>query len=219
MSTVSSRWVSGAIAVLIASATLLLLPSQATAEPKLAEAECLNTQEQKFLELINNYRSERDLPELKVSAALNRSAYNHSRDMGEKGYFSHRSQDGRSPWDRMAAQGYDYRTAKAENIAAGRATAREVFESWRSSPGHNQHMLNPDLRVIGIGLAEVPDSRYTYYWTTDFGGKVDEAPTCDSQQSPETPETPSPEAPENPGDTGSGDWLEWLDGILWLKQQ
>jgi uncharacterized protein YkwD len=65
-----------------------------------------------------------------------------------------------------------------ENIAAGFSTAQDVFNAWKNSPGHNANMLDPSFKAIGIGLATVSGSSYTYYWTTDFGGVVDAAPTC-----------------------------------------
>lgn len=43
-----------------------------------------------------------------------------------------------------------------------------------ASSGHNQNMLNPNYRVIGIARAYDAASSYGWYWTTDFGGTVDE---------------------------------------------
>jgi uncharacterized protein YkwD len=98
--------------------------------------------------------------------------------MGERRYFSHMTPEGLTPWDRMAAEGYTYNTHKAENVAAGQQTAQQVFDGWSSSSGHNQNMLNPNLRVIGIGRVAVPCSPYGIYWTTKFGGHVDASPGC-----------------------------------------
>jgi uncharacterized protein YkwD len=139
---------------------------------------CLDSFEQEFLGLINDYRHEHGVPTLENSAALNIASYWHSVDMGQHSFFSHTSSDGRSPFDRMDYAGYAYNTIRAENIAAGQTTAEHVFEAWRTSPGHNANMLNPHLQVIGIGRAEVPGSRHGVYWTTKFGGVVDAAPGC-----------------------------------------
>lgn len=148
-------------------------------------AQCLNTNEQQFLKLINDYRASKGLGALKVSRALNVAAWKHSTDMGKRKYFSHDTklplpagQSGPTAWDRMKDAGYGYNTWKAENIAAGYGTAQAVFTGWKNSAGHNKNMLNPNLKVIGIGYARVDGSPYTYYWTTDFGGYVDAAPVC-----------------------------------------
>jgi uncharacterized protein YkwD len=73
----------------------------------------------------------------------------------------------------MEDAGYDYNTAKAENIAYGYSSAQSVFDGCKNSPGHNANMLNPSFKVIGIGYAGD-----AHYWTTDFGGYVDTPPGC-----------------------------------------
>ena len=93
--------------------------------------------------------------------------------MSVNNYFSHTSQNGDSPWDRMAAAGYDYNTFKGENIAKGYSTAQSVFDGWRNSEGHNENMLSSNFNAIGIGYVS-----NGHYWTTDFGGIVDAPPSC-----------------------------------------
>lgn len=128
---------------------------------------------------MNDYRTSNGLAPLTATRSLNAASYLHSKDMGEQSYFSHESKDGRSPWDRMAAQGYRYSTAKGENIYAGSSTAESAFESWKASPGHNRAMLSSSFMAIGIGRATVPGAPYQgHYWTTDFGGVVDGVPRC-----------------------------------------
>jgi uncharacterized protein YkwD len=147
-------------------------------EPASDQASCLDGFEQQFLQLINDYRQTNGVGPLENSAALNSASHLHSQDMGERGFFAHVSPDGATPWDRMDAEGYDYNTLRAENIAAGQSSAERVFEAWRNSEGHNRNMLDPDLDTIGIGRVEVPGSEYGVYWTTKFGGHVDAAPAC-----------------------------------------
>jgi uncharacterized protein YkwD len=136
-------------------------------------------EEQAFLKLINDYRAGLGLGALKVSDALSESGDRHACDMAKYSFFSHytvRSDwfaNGATPWDRMAASGYDHNTYKGENIAAGQPTAAEAFEAWKNSPSHNDNMVDPNYKVIGISLIYVGTSTYRYYWTTDFGGYVD----------------------------------------------
>lgn len=84
----------------------------------------------------------------------------HSEDMLAEGYFDHTSLDGRSPWDRIEAQGYP--TPGAENIARGQRTAAEVVAAWMDSPGHRANILNCGLKEIGVGHADA-------VWTQVFG--------------------------------------------------
>ena len=129
----------------------------------------LDTEEADFLERINAYRRQHGRGELVPLESLNRAAYSHSLDMGKRGYFSHTSPEGTRPTDRARTAGYHYPTG--ENIAAGKmiGSAQGVFTAWKNSPGHNTNMLNARYVVIGIGRVEVPGSKYTVYWTTNFG--------------------------------------------------
>jgi hypothetical protein len=138
----------------------------------------LEREEAEFLRLINIYRTENDLGTLTSSTTINQAAYDFSVDMGERAFFAHEDPEGRTPFDRMCAATYvpacEGSTAMGENIAAGMESAAEAFEGWRLSPGHNANMLTPDYVAIGIGRAYVEGSPYGWYWTTDFGGILDE---------------------------------------------
>jgi uncharacterized protein YkwD len=138
----------------------------------------LDSEERAFLTLINNHRASAGAPPLQVSVTLTRAADLHSVDMANRNYFSHTSQDGKSPFTRMTEAGYNFSTGKAENIAAGNETAARTFDQWKNSAGHNHNMLDPSYRVIGIGRAFNSGSQFKWYWTNTFGGHVDEVMTA-----------------------------------------
>jgi hypothetical protein len=73
----------------------------------------------------------------------------------------------------MRAEGYDYNTPMAENIAVGCESAERCFELWRNSPSHNAAMLDGRYKVVGLARVSVPGSVHGWYWTTDFGAYVD----------------------------------------------
>jgi len=161
--------------VLVTAAVFLVLTL--FAGPALAVG--YSSEEIAVVQLINQYRVSQGLKPLLVSDMISEACERHSSDMGKYAFFDHYTHksdwfaQGASPWDRMAASGYNYNTYKAENIAAGYSTAAGVFAGWKSSDGHNRNMLNPNYKVIGVGLVHVPGSPYGYYWTTDFGGYID----------------------------------------------
>jgi hypothetical protein len=150
----------------------------------------LSGERDKLLSLINEYRQQNGLPPLHVSKALTTSAQLHSEDMALHDYFSHTSLDGRTFVDRIRQAGYTYNTPLGENIAAGIATAQYVFEAWKSSSPHNAAMLNPNFKVIGIGVAYNASAYFRYYWTADFGG-YDDSGAVVNNRPPEVPEEPS----------------------------
>ena len=144
----------------------------------------LDQEEQKFITLINQHRAQSGAGPLQVSAALSRAATWMSNDMANKNYVSHTDSGGRNPFVRIKDYGYTYNTYLGENIAAGVATAQEALNGWiaecdpdasgRCTYAHNLNMLNPNYTVVGLRRVYNPNSDYQWYWTTDFGGVVDE---------------------------------------------
>ncbi|MCD0451915.1 CAP domain-containing protein [Actinocorallia sp. API 0066] len=122
----------------------------------------MGPKEYKVLQLTNKARAKAGCKPLKANAKLTRAARKHSKDMKVKNYFSHDSKDGRSPWDRIKAEGYKY--PGAENIAAGYPTAASVVKAWMNSKGHRANILNCKLKTLGVG-------HHKRYWTQDFGWK------------------------------------------------
>merc|ERR1719410_3250917 len=112
---------------------------------------------------------------LQFDCRLWKASQLHSEDMAAQNYFSHTSKNGRSPWDRANAQGV---SAGAENIAAGRGAADDVMTQWKNSDGHCRGMMNPDMRIFGVGRAYEPQSNYRYYWTQMLG-RASQLPTLD----------------------------------------
>ncbi len=168
------------------------------------EARAYEAEEQRFLELINEYRQANGLGPLALSEKLSKAAERHSEDMQTHDFFSHTTEAssyypvGSSFSDRLAREGYPTDTAyTAENIALGYTTAEEVFEAWRNSPSHNVNMLGKNYTAIGIGQVGT-------YWTTDFGSVADSAPSVSEPQKPsgetETPATKQAAAPQTPAE-------------------
>lgn len=139
----------------------------------LAQTPVLDTEEQAFLKLINDYRIANGRGALQVSLAITNACDWMSTDMAAKNYFSHTDSLGRDPFTRMRAFGYNYNTWMGENIAAGYRDALNTFNQFKDSPPHNENMLNPNYKAMGISRVFNPNSTYGYYWTTDFGGVVD----------------------------------------------
>lgn len=134
----------------------------------------VDNEEEVMIRLINEYRAQKGLGRLTLSSTLTKAADWMSADMGVKNYFGHHDSQGRDPFERMNAFGYKFRTTKGENLAAGFGDAQSTFQQWKNSPSHNAAMLKPDFKVIGISRVLIKDSQYRWYWTTDFGGQVEQ---------------------------------------------
>jgi uncharacterized protein YkwD len=166
-------------------------PGQETTAIALTLDEGLDAEERIFLQKLNDYRAANGLSPLQVSVALTHACEYHSQDMATKSYFSHDSQDG-TTWSARIRRYYDHNTYLAENIAAGNATADATFTQWKNSPGHDANMKGADYRVIGIARAYDAAATYRWYWTTDFGGYVDEVMTPDATDPTDPPPDPPP---------------------------
>ncbi|PFG75174.1 CAP domain-containing protein [Tepidiforma thermophila] len=165
--------------------------------------DALDSEEQAFLALINQYRAQNGLGPLTISTNLNRAAAWMVEDMATKGYFSHTDSLGRSPYQRAIDCGYP--SGAGENLAAGSSwsTAQAAFEAWRNSPGHNQNMLTSFYQQIGIARYYRAGSPYGWYWATNFGatndgtggggaGQPTATPTNTPTATPTSTSTPTP---------------------------
>ena len=107
-------------------------------------------------------------PVLKWNFQLAAAASEHSADMANHNYFEHASRNGQSFTDRMARNGYNWRTA-GENISAGRETVQAAMNSWIKSPGHCANIMSPQFREIGVACSYHESSNYKTYWTMELG--------------------------------------------------
>jgi uncharacterized protein YkwD len=121
----------------------------------------------RVVELTNDERRGQGLAPLTIDPRLMAAAQLHSADMARRHYFAHVDPDGKSPGDRVEAQGYRW-SVVAENIAAGPRTPEDVIAAWMNSPEHRANILDSRLTQIGVGYATA-DDEYGTYWTQDFG--------------------------------------------------
>lgn len=97
------------------------------------------------------------------------AAARHSADMALHGYFDHIGQDGRSPSQRISAEGYQW-TYAGENIAAGQTSVDSVMASWLASPGHCENLMRGPYTEVGVACVVAPTgATYSRYWTMNLG--------------------------------------------------
>jgi uncharacterized protein YkwD len=94
-----------------------------------------------FVQQMNAHRVSLGLAPLVWDSRVAAVAQAHSQDMLDRGFFSHTTPEGVSPWSRLAAAGITYTTA-GENIAWGYPTGSAVLGGWLGSPGHRANIEN-----------------------------------------------------------------------------
>lgn len=116
-----------------------------------AKAASLDSEEQKVIDLINNYRKENKLTELKPTESVQNAAEFMAEDFSnhpdDTRLHEHYDSTGRAPEERSQDYGFYFLT---ENIGWGYTTAEGIFEAWKASEGHRENMLSSGARTIGL---------------------------------------------------------------------
>jgi uncharacterized protein YkwD len=146
--------------------------------------------------LVNEHREDHGIRTMKYDEKLQSIAYAHSVDMAQNNFFDHVNEKGYDPSDRAERAGYTchkeleggyYTEGIAENIAQNYVhdttiryvngfpiydwltedeLAYSIFDQWRTSPGHNENMLEPEYDREGLGIFIEDDGKV--YATENF---------------------------------------------------
>lgn len=108
--------------------------------------------EQQMLKLVNIERVSRGLRALNFSENLAKVGRGHCREMFEKGYFSHYTKEGLSPFDRMVKFDVVFNYA-GENLALA-PNAILAMKGLMQSPGHRANILSTNFGKVGIGVID-----------------------------------------------------------------
>lgn len=108
---------------------------------------------------------------------LVKAAMHRAQDMATTNYFSHMSPSGETPNSVVLQFGcvlpdyYNLEGNQIESIGLNYASAQQMWDGWKDSPGHRVHVLGEvdfyaEQTSYGIGYAEGNDSRYWVLLTT-----------------------------------------------------
>jgi uncharacterized protein YkwD len=166
-----------ALAVAVLAAAALLADSALATSRSERNLTALNHQ---VLAAVNSFREAHGRLPLRESTGLDRSARQHSLEMGRLGYFGHSSADGTAFWRRIRryypSRGDSYWSV-GENLvwASPSLSAGTAMKLWIGSPPHLKNLLSRQWRQIGVSavaIASAPgvyDGQRVTIVTTDFG--------------------------------------------------
>ena len=106
----------------------------------------------RMLGLINNERKKAGLKIMTFDKKLAGVATKHSADMLQRGYFSHYTPEGKSPFDRMRSDRVRFLIA-GENLALAQ-TLQSAHEGLMESPVHKANILHISFERAGIGILD-----------------------------------------------------------------
>lgn len=113
----------------------------------------LTAEEQETLNLINEYRKQNGLGELKAISKLQEVAKLKAEDLVKFEYFSHVSPNLGTPFEMLKQNEIDY-TMAGENLA-GNVSPQKAVEAWINSPSHRENILER-FEYTGICVVESP---------------------------------------------------------------
>lgn len=114
----------------------------------------LTQEEQETLKLINEYRRQNGLRELKPFSNLQEVAEIKAHDLVQNEYFSHVSETLGTPFQMLEENNVEYLIA-GENLA-GNTTPERAVEAWINSPSHRENILEEEFEYTGICVIESP---------------------------------------------------------------
>lgn len=128
--------------ILMLLAILLLAPNFSAAEDTIAYLDDSSHFISQLLGYINHYRQSIHLRPLSFDNRLATLAQGHCSAMQHSGTLSHDRFD-----ERYNKSGH---SSCVENVGWNYRTARELFDAWRHSSGHDRNMRAEDIRRAGI---------------------------------------------------------------------
>ncbi len=114
----------------------------------------LTQEEQKTLNLINEYRQQNGLSELRTFEKIQDIAQLKAKDIVQHEYFSHISPNLGTPFEMLKNNNINY-TIAGENLA-GNITPEKAVEAWINSPSHKENILGEKYKYTGICVIESP---------------------------------------------------------------
>lgn len=133
-----------------------------------------SSSESEMITLINEARASAGLPALVEMQGLTDIARWRSKDMNDRGYFSHAIPDapGGMVFDELHRQGICY-TLAGENIGYNNypddVATQTMFNGWMNSPEHRKLILGTGFSRIGLGAFKGTGGTYPrHYWTAVF---------------------------------------------------
>lgn len=135
-----------------------------------------STIHKEFVQLLNQYRKFKSLPELELDSELCLAANNQCQYMVKNKYVGHKQENGYLPnlVNRLIEFDSDfkyYETQYSENCLStdlflcftrNRTVVQNVLDQWATSDSHNQNQLNPVYKKIGISIIKSPINNQVY---------------------------------------------------------
>ncbi|MFF8842149.1 CAP domain-containing protein [Streptomyces sp. NPDC015127] len=118
----------------------------------------------RIVSLVNAHRERAGCAPLRVDDRVQAAAQAHADDMAARGFYAHKSPEGREGGDRLKAEGYAW-SRWAENIHRGPRDPAATVSGWMGSAAHRENIVDCRLKDTGVGVSLKPNGPW---WVQDF---------------------------------------------------
>lgn len=108
--------------------------------------------EQAMFVIVNQERVKQGINPVVFDEQLAEAGRNHCKDMFRRGYFSHDTKEGLSPFDRMNDANISFNYA-GENLALA-PDVHLAMQGLMNSRGHRENILSPNFGKLGVGVID-----------------------------------------------------------------
>lgn len=139
-------------------------PAEGTTEGT-TEHQYMSQVEQMIFRRVNEERAKAGRAALSYNTTMEKYARIKSKDMGDRGYFSHNDPEGKLITALMRTDGVSYQSW-GENIAYiggvsdPTALANQFMTNWMNSQGHRENILSNNFTSIGAGVYKIGNKVY-----------------------------------------------------------
>lgn len=119
---------------------------------KTAEFKINSQAEREMFDLVNKERQDRGIRPVEHNQRLTEVGRRHCEDMFRRGYFSHNTPEGLTPFDRMQNAGITFNFA-GENLALA-PNVELAHQGLMQSKGHRENILQANFGQLGVGAID-----------------------------------------------------------------
>jgi uncharacterized protein YkwD len=137
-------------------------------------ASCPQGEEAAFVQALNDFRAQNNVPPMTVSAALSAAAEAQATDMAANDLNSDMGSDGTTIGTRATTAGYPGGIGDMWGFAE---TGQAMFDSFKGTASLSAILLSPGFVTVGVARGENPNAPGKWYWLVLVGNTADQA-TC-----------------------------------------
>lgn len=163
-------------------------------------ASCPQGEESAFVQALNDFRAQNNLPPLTVSSALSAASEAQATDMAANNLTSDVGSDGTTIGTRATNSGYS--GGIGDLMTFGSETGQAALDSLKGTPSLSAILLSPGFVTVGVARGDNANAPLKWYWMILLGDTADPAACAAAAPAPPADTAPAAPATDTGGNTG-----------------